>query len=71
MTTVYLDEEIIRETPSGSRCYRYRWAENFGRDTSYAHSWGCREKSGHGLVWARPGETFRDAIARRIEESRA
>lgn len=61
----YHKETIVRRTKSGKVCYHYHYFEDFGRDTSYARSWGCQEQNGTGLVWAMPGEDFRDAIARR------
>lgn len=61
-------EKVIRTTKNGATCYHYHWYESFGRETSYAHSWGCREQRGTGMVWAKPGESFEDAIARRRSE---
>ena len=66
--TLYLNAKKIRETASGAVFYSYRYAESFGRETREAHSWGCREKRGTGKIWAKPGETFDDAIARRRME---
>lgn len=64
-TTYHHRETVIRETPSGARCFHYHFFESFGRDTAYARSWGNREKRGTGLIWAKPGESFDEAIARR------
>lgn len=69
MTTHCHKEKIVRTTKSGATCYHYEYFENFGRDTGYAHSWGCREKRGTGLIWAKPGESFKEAIARRNREN--
>lgn len=64
-TTYYHRETIVRQTKSGATCYHYHYFESFGRDTGYARSWGNREKRGTGLIWAKAGETFDEAIARR------
>lgn len=65
MSTTYYNETAIRTTARGSTCYTYRYAEDFGRERGYARSWGCREARGRGMIWAKPGESFDDAIARR------
>lgn len=65
---IYILTKVLRETANGSRWLAYRYFESFGRETSYAYSWGCREKRGTGLIWAKPGEELNDAIARRNAE---
>ena len=65
MSMYYLEKKTLRETKSGARWVKYKYWESFGRETGYAHSWGCREKNGTGLIWLRPSETLEDAIARR------
>jgi hypothetical protein len=67
-TTYYHKETVIRTTKSGATCYHYHYFESFGRETGYARSWGNREKRGTGMIWAKPGESFDDAIARRRAE---
>jgi len=67
-TKIYHRETVVRQTARGSTCYHYHYFEDFGRDTGYARSWGCREKRGTGLIWASPGESFGEAIARRCRE---
>jgi hypothetical protein len=69
MSSIYYHRQaVIRETKRGAICWHYHFFESFGRDTAYARSWGCREQRGTGLIWARPGETFNEAIARRRAE---
>jgi hypothetical protein len=62
---LYYGEKTLRETNSGKRFVSYRFCESFGRETREAHSWGCREKRGGGLVWLNPNETLDEGIARR------
>lgn len=64
----YLETKTIRKTPSGKRFVAYRYWESFGKDTGYAHSWGCQEKRGTGKIWVRPDEDIDAAIARRNQE---
>lgn len=65
--TYYLETKTIRET-ANKRFVAYRFWESFGRDTSYARSWGNREKRGTGKIWLLKNETLEDGIARRNRE---
>jgi len=65
MNTTYILIAVLRETHNGAQWLSYRYAESFGRDTCYARSWGCREHRGTGKIWAKPGESLDDAMARR------
>lgn len=67
-TTNYHKETVVRKTKNGATCYHYHYYEDFGRDTGYARSWGCHAKRGTSMIWARPGESFEDAISRRRAE---
>lgn len=66
---IYHGETPIRTTKSGATFYNYKYFESFGRESGVARGWGCTEKNGTGLVWAKPGESFKKAISRRTQEN--
>lgn len=65
MNILYYDKKIIRTTRGGCNFWKYKYTEDFGRESALAYSWGNRENSGTGYIWAKPGEDFIDAINRR------
>lgn len=63
----YHTPTAIRRTRSGAVCYSCRWHES-PLPQFRAALRGTQNRRGTTLLWARPGESFNDAVTRRTVE---
>ena len=63
----YHAQTAIRRTRMGATCYHCKWYESPLPQFKSALA-GTRNRRGTTLIWARRGESFDDAIARRTVE---